>query len=114
MLFRSPSHHRVHHGKNPEYLDKNYAGTLIIWDKLFNTFAAEDKDEFPDYGLVKDLETFNPLKIAFHEYWNILKDMVRVDISLKHKFFYLFAPPGWSHDGSRKMSTDIKKEFNTK
>ena len=65
-IFNTPSHHRVHHGKNPEYLDKNYAGTLIIWDKLFNTFAAEDKDEFPDYGLVKDLETFNPLKIAFH------------------------------------------------
>ena len=113
-IFNTPSHHRVHHGKNPKYLDKNYAGTLIIWDKLFNTFAAEDKDEFPDYGLVKDLETFNPLKIAFHEYWNILKDMIRGDISLKHKLFYLFAPPGWSHDGSRKMSTDIKREFNAK
>jgi hypothetical protein len=104
----------VHHGKNPQYLDKNYAGTLIIWDKLFNTFAEEDKNEFPDYGLVKDLETFNPIRIAFHEYWNIFKDMVRGDISLKQKFFYLFAPPGWSHDGSRKMSTDIKREFSSK
>ena len=64
--------------------------------KLFNTFAEEDKDQFPDYGLVKDLETFNPIKIAFHEYWNILKDMLRKDISIKQKFFYLFAPPGWS------------------
>jgi sterol desaturase/sphingolipid hydroxylase (fatty acid hydroxylase superfamily) len=113
-IFNTPSHHRVHHGKNPQYLDKNYAGTLIIWDKLFNTFAEEDKNEFPDYGLVKDLETFNPIRIAFHEYWNIFKDMVRGDISLKQKFFYLFAPPGWSHDGSRKMSTDIKREFSSK
>ena len=112
-IFNTPSHHRVHHGKNPKFLDKNYAGTLIIWDKLFNTFAEEDKDQFPDYGLVKDLETFNPIKIAFHEYWNILKDMLRTDISIKQKFFYLFAPPGWSHDGSRKMSTDIKKEFKS-
>ena len=58
-------------------------------------------------------KTFNPIKIAFHEYWNILKDMLRTDISIKQKFFYLFAPPGWSHDGSRKMSTDIKKEFGS-
>ena len=84
-IFNTPSHHRVHHGKNPKFLDKNYAGTLIIWDKLFNTFAEEDKDQFPDYGLVKDLETFNPIKIAFHEYWNILKDMLRTDISIKQK-----------------------------
>jgi len=66
-VFNTPSHHRVHHGKNPQYLDSNYAGTLIIWDKMFGTFVPEAEDEYPDYGLVKDFETFNPFKIFIHE-----------------------------------------------
>ena len=68
-VFNTPSHHRVHHGKNPEYLDSNYAGTLIIWDKIFGTFVPENENAYPDYGLVKDFETFNPFKIFIHEYW---------------------------------------------
>jgi sterol desaturase/sphingolipid hydroxylase (fatty acid hydroxylase superfamily) len=74
-IFNTPSHHRVHHGKNPEYLDSNYAGTLIIWDKIFGTFVPENENAYPDYGLVKDFETFNPFKIFIHEYWSILKDV---------------------------------------
>ena len=74
-IFNTPSHHRVHHGKNPEYLDSNYAGTLIIWDKIFGTFVPENENAYPDYGLVKDFETFNPFKIFIHEYWGILKDV---------------------------------------
>jgi sterol desaturase/sphingolipid hydroxylase (fatty acid hydroxylase superfamily) len=74
-VFNTPSHHRVHHGKNPEYLDSNYAGTLIIWDKIFGTFVPESDNAYPDYGLVKDFETFNPFKIFIHEYWGILKDV---------------------------------------
>ena len=65
-VFNTPSHHRVHHGKNPEYLDSNYAGTLIIWDKIFGTFVPENENAYPDYGLVKDFETFNPFKIFIH------------------------------------------------
>ena len=75
-IFNTPSHHRVHHGKNPEYLDSNYAGTLIIWDKIFGTFVPENENAYPDYGLVKDFETFNPFKIFIHEYWSILKDVL--------------------------------------
>jgi len=108
-VFNTPSHHRVHHAKNPQYLDRNYGGTLIIWDRMFGTFAAEDERDLPDYGLVKDLETLNPLRIIFHEYWNLLKDAARPGLTLKQRILYVLAPPGWSHDGSRMTSTDIRK-----
>ena len=108
-LFNTPSHHRVHHGKNPEYLDANYAGTLIIWDKLFGTFVPENSDSRPDYGLVKDFDTYNPFRIVIHEYLGIAKDITRRDLSFYERLLYIFAPPGWSHDGSRQTSIDIKK-----
>ena len=110
-VFNTPSHHRVHHGKNPEYLDSNYAGTLIIWDKIFGTFVPENENAYPDYGLVKDFETFNPFKIFIHEYWGILKDVFGSKRSLKDRLLYIVAPPGWSHDNSRKTSKDIKREY---
>lgn len=108
-VFNTPSHHRVHHGKNPQYLDRNYAGTLIIWDKMFGTFAAEDPNDLPEFGLVKDIETLNPLKIIFHEYWNVVKDVFTPGLTLVQRFLYVFAPPGWSHDGSRLTSVAIKQ-----
>ncbi len=109
-VFNTPSHHRVHHGKNPRYLDTNYAGTLIIWDRMFGTFAAEDLTDKPDYGLVKDLETYNPIIIIFHEYWGLLKDVVGPNRSWTDRLKYVVAQPGWSHDGSRQTSLDIKRE----
>ena len=110
-VFNTPSHHRVHHGKNPEYLDSNYAGTFIIWDKIFGTFVPENENSYPDYGLVKDFETFNPFKIFIHEYWGILKDVFGNKRSIKDRILYIIAPPGWSHDNSRKTSNDIKREY---
>ena len=110
-VFNTPSHHRVHHSRNPKYLDANYAGTLIIWDRMFGTFVAEDPKEPCDYGLVVPMTTLNPLTILFEEYANIFKDICKPGISLKARFMYLFGPPGWSHDGSRKMSTDIKQDY---
>ena len=110
-IFNTPSHHRVHHGKNPEYLDSNYAGTFIIWDKIFGTFVPENENSYPDYGLVKDFETFNPFKIFIHEYWGILKDVFGNNRSIKDRILYIVAPPGWSHDNSRKTSNDIKREY---
>jgi len=110
-VFNTPSHHRVHHGKNPEYLDSNYAGTFIIWDKIFGTFVPENENSYPDYGLVKDFETFNPFKIFIHEYWGIIKDVFGNNRSIKDRILYIVAPPGWSHDNSRKTSNDIKREY---
>lgn len=110
-IFNTPSHHRVHHGKNPKYLDSNYAGTFIIWDRLLGTFVAEDPKDLPNYGLVDPLITYNPVSILFGEYYNIFKDVFQRKITIKDRFLYLFGPPGWSHDGSRKTSTDLKEEY---
>ncbi|MEM7277638.1 MAG: sterol desaturase family protein [Pseudomonadota bacterium] len=110
-VFNTPSHHRVHHGKDPQYLDSNYAGTLIVWDKLFGTFVAEHETEYPNYGLVSDFDTFNPSKIFIHEYKNMAKDVLVRGLSFKSRLLYLLAPPGWSHDGSRKMTEDIQREY---
>jgi sterol desaturase/sphingolipid hydroxylase (fatty acid hydroxylase superfamily) len=109
-IFNTPSHHRAHHGRNPKYLDVNYAGTLIIWDRLFGSFVEEDRAEPVDYGLVNNLETYNPIAILTHEYVGIAKDVSRRGLSLWQRLCYIFAPPGWSHDGSRLTSADIKRE----
>ncbi len=107
-VFNTPSHHRVHHGRDPEYLDTNYAGTLIIWDKMFGTFVAETKR--PDYGIVKKMESYNPFKIAFSELVQITKDAFMPGLKLSERFKYVFAPPGYSHDGSRQTSKQIKAD----
>lgn len=109
-VFNTPSHHRVHHGANARYLDANYAGTLIIWDRLLGTFVAEDRAEPPVYGLVSNLGTYNPFKILAHEYLGIGRDVLRAGLSPLQRLAYVFAPPGWSHDGSRLTSTDIKRD----
>lgn len=106
FVFNTPSHHRVHHGRNAEYLDANYAGTLIVWDRLFGTFVEEK--EKVDFGLVKNLRTLNPFTIIFHEYWAIVRDQCQ-PLTLWQRLKYFFAPPGWSHDGSRLSSKQIKK-----
>jgi len=107
-VMNTPSHHRVHHGRNPRYLDSNYAGVFIIWDKVFKTFVAEDEN--PDYGLVNNLGTFNPLRVAFHEWVGLFRDVFLPGLTLRQRFAYAFRPPGWSHDGSRKTSDQIKAE----
>ena len=109
-VMNTPSHHRVHHGRNPQYLDSNYAGTFIIWDRLFGTFVPEDKNDPVDYGLVTPMTTYNPIKVAFIELWSIIKDAAQPGIAPSQRFKYIFAPPGYSHDGSRKTSKQIKTE----
>ena len=107
-LLNTPSHHRVHHASNPRYLDANYAGVFMIWDRLFGTFVAEDRQEPARYGLVKNLTTFNPVRIATHEYVAIAKDLAAPGLTLTQRFAYLFAPPGWSHDGTRHSTESLR------
>ena len=111
LVFNTPSHHRVHHATNPRYLDANYAGTLIIWDRMFGTFVEELDEDRPRYGIVKNIGTFNPIKVAFHEWIGMFKDVASPGLTLSQRFGYLFAPPGWSHDGSRKGSEDLKADY---
>ena len=106
-VFNTPSHHRVHHAVNPDYLDANYAGTLIIWDRLFGTFVAERREEKPRYGIVRNIGTFNPFVISFHEWIAIARDVASAR-SVREAMGYLFGPPGWSPDGSRLTSAAIK------
>ena len=108
FIFNTPSHHRVHHSSDAKYLDLNHAGILIIWDRMFGTFQVEE--EHPTYGLTKNISTFNPVKIAFHEWGDMFKDVVKPG-SLRQKWMYVFGPPGWSHDGSRKTSAQVRAEW---
>ena len=109
----TPSHHRVHHASNPRYLDKNMGMFLIIWDKLFGTFQAELDDaayEPVRYGLTKPLVNENARNLILHEWTDIHNDLRRKDIGWKDKACYLFARPGWSHDGSRQTSEQLRSE----
>ena len=107
-VFNTPSHHRVHHARNPRYLDRNYAGILIVWDRLFGTFQPELDEEPCRYGVVKNLATFNLLRVAFHEWAAIGRDIVRQP---RHAVGWLFGPPGWSPDGSRETSDQIRARW---
>jgi sterol desaturase/sphingolipid hydroxylase (fatty acid hydroxylase superfamily) len=92
LVLNTPSHHRVHHGSNDRYLDRNYAGILIIWDRLLGTFQGED--EPVRYGLTKNIESFNPAHVAFHEYAAIGRD-VRHAHNWRDRIGYVLRGPGW-------------------
>ncbi len=91
-VLNTPSHHRVHHGANPQYLDRNYAGILITWDKLFGTFEPEVRRV--KYGLTKNIDTFNPLRIAYGELADIVSD-VRRATGWRDKLGHVWNRPGW-------------------
>ncbi|GAA1118856.1 MULTISPECIES: sterol desaturase family protein [Kitasatospora] len=93
LVFNTPSHHRVHHGSNQVYLDRNYGGILIVWDRLFGSFEPEG--ERVVYGLTKNITTHNPLRVAFHEYAAVWRD-VRAAARWRDRAGHLFGPPGWS------------------
>lgn len=112
-VMNTPSHHRVHHATNARYLDKNYAGVFIVWDRWFGTFIEEREDDRPRYGIVKDLGSFNVLWAAFHEWIGIAKDVWHAP-TIAAKWNYMVKPPGWSHDGSRDTSETIKARFDAK
>jgi sterol desaturase/sphingolipid hydroxylase (fatty acid hydroxylase superfamily) len=107
-LLNTPSHHRVHHGKNVPYLDRNHGGVLIVWDRLFGTFAAEDEREPARYGITHDIDTHNPFRIAVHEIVALAGDVARAR-SLKDALGYAFAPPGWSPDGTSLTAAQLRR-----
>jgi len=90
----TPSHHRVHHAINPQYLDKNYGQIFIFWDKLFGTYQEELKDTPPVYGITRPVHTWNPIKINFIHLWLLIKDAWRTK-SLKDKLRIWLMPTGW-------------------
>jgi len=109
-VMNTPSHHRVHHATNPLYLDANYAGMFIVWDRLLGTFVPERRDEPPRYGIIANLASFNVLKIAAHEWIALGRDLWKAK-SPREALLYVFAPPGWSPDGSRDTTNSLKEKW---
>jgi hypothetical protein len=104
-LLATPSNHRVHHGADVEYLDRNYGEVLILWDRLFGTYTREKQE--PTYGLTKNIETYNPLLIEVAGIqW--LRDQIRSADRWQDKIAYLWKPPGWSHDGQGETTEELR------
>ncbi|MBW4671439.1 MAG: sterol desaturase family protein [Cyanomargarita calcarea GSE-NOS-MK-12-04C] len=102
-FLNTPSHHRVHHASNSEYIDCNYGGVLIIFDRLFGTFTSENTSNPPIYGLTHPIKSNNPLKIALHEWMQIFKDIISTD-SWNKRLCYIFAPPNWKPNYTKQKS----------
>jgi len=98
-VFNTASHHRVHHGSNRQYLDRNHGSIFIIWDRLFGTFEREDEPVV--YGLTKNIETYNPATIATHEFRDILRD-VAASTTWSDRFNFAFRGPGWAYERHRQ------------
>lgn len=109
-VFNTPSHHRVHHGSNAEYIDKNFGGILIVWDRLFGTFAKEEK--LPKYGIGVTLPSKNPLTVQFFEFFNLFKDL-RNARGLKQSLGYIFLTPGWKPEQEQPEQEKAKKDIGT-
>ena len=109
-VLNSPAHHRVHHGSNREYLDRNHGSILIIWDRIFGTFEREDEPVV--YGLTRNIDTFNPARIATHEWIAIARDVAR-SLTWSDRLSHLIRGPGWSprsENATRTVSTQIEPE----
>jgi sterol desaturase/sphingolipid hydroxylase (fatty acid hydroxylase superfamily) len=103
-VLNTPSSHRVHHGSNPEYLDRNYGGTLIVFDRLFGTYQAEDPAIAIRFGLVHPVTSLNPFVIVFHEFAAVLGDLRRAR-NWHDRLAHVFAPPGWLPAERRALET---------
>ncbi|MEQ9364298.1 MAG: sterol desaturase family protein [Leptospirales bacterium] len=106
----TPSHHRVHHGRDPRYLDKNHGGILVIWDRIFGSYAEETHE--PNYGLVKPLRSFDPLHANLHEYVGIFRDM-RSTRGWWNRVQILFRSPGWrpADSGGPRVAAEVPAEY---
>ncbi len=115
-LFNTPSHHRVHHGSDPKYIDRNHAGTLIIWDKLFGTFQQEEEE--PIYGITTPLNTWDPLKANFHYYQDLFA-LAKKSSRWPDKIRVFLKPPGWKpaelggFEGATQTDRDTYRKFDT-
>jgi sterol desaturase/sphingolipid hydroxylase (fatty acid hydroxylase superfamily) len=107
-VLNTPSHHRVHHATNQDYLDRNFGGTLIVFDRLFGTFVAERSDTPCRYGLVKRLSSYNPGYIALHEWLAMARD-IRQAKTWRERWCYAFGPPGWSPAETAAVAGDASR-----
>ena len=108
-IILTPSHHRVHHARNPLYMDTNFCNLLNIWDKVFKTYQDEEDTERIEYGITRPVNTRSFWDMYFGEFVCLFRDIAKAP-GLKNKFLYIWMPPGWSHTGDHKTAKAVKKE----
>jgi alkylglycerol monooxygenase len=110
FIFNTPSHHRVHHGTNPQYIDRNHAGSLIIWDRMFGTFQPEEEEVV--YGITSPLRSFSPLKANGH-YWKEIIKLSSSSSKISDKILTYIKPPGWQPEelGGRQYAPELNKSY---
>ncbi len=106
----TPSHHRVHHAKNPLYMDTNFCNLLNIWDRVFGTYQPEDRNIRIEYGITREMRPNSFIDSYFGEIGALIKDVVKAP-GIKNKLLYVFMPPGWSHTGEHKTASKVRNEF---
>lgn len=106
----TPSHHRVHHARNPIYMDTNFCNLLNIWDRVFKTYQPEQSQIPIEYGITRKINASNFWDVYFGEFYYLSKDLVDAP-GIKNKFMYLVMPPGWSHTGDHKTAAAIKQQL---
>ena len=106
----TPSHHRVHHAKNPLYIDTNYCNLLNFWDRIFGTYQEEDPNLHIQYGVTRPIRSGNFWDVYFGELINLAKDVIKAP-GIINKLKYIFFPPGWSHTGVQKTAKSIRAEY---
>jgi hypothetical protein len=109
-IILTPSHHRVHHAKNPLYMDTNFCNLLNIWDRVFGTFQPERNDVSVQYGITRKMNPNNFLDVYFGEIVYLVKDVIHAP-GIKNKLLYIIMPPGWSHTGEHKTAKVTRAEY---
>ena len=106
----TPSHHRMHHAKNPLYMDTNFCNLLNVWDRAFGTYQEEDKNLTIEYGITRKMKPNSFIDSYFGEFGALAKDIHKAP-GIKNKILYIFMPPGWSHTGEYKTAKKVRKEY---
>lgn len=109
-LILTPSHHRVHHARNPLYMDTNFCNLLNIWDRVFGTFQQEKREIPIEYGITRKINPRNFWDVYFGEFYYLAKDVASAP-GIRNKFLYIVMPPGWSHTGHHRTAHMIKEEY---
>jgi len=109
-IMLTPSHHRVHHARNPLYMDTNFCNLLNIWDRVFGTYQEEDKAVKIEYGITREMDSGNFLDVYFGEIVALAKDVYNAP-GIKNKLLYLFMPPGWHHSGIHQTAKVVRSEY---
>ena len=111
-IMNTPSHHRVHHARNPEYIDKNYAGVLIIWDKIFGSFVEERDDTPCEFGITRQVKSHNPIYLTFHEWRDMFSDALSKDKNLWQRLKHLWATPEWQPENDCDNRSPLPTKAN--